>query len=234
MAGSIRILMISDLHFSREDVSESLAFKWLEEIVSHHSPDVLLSCGDWGEDCSIENFNSILALTRIYSIYGNHDNLPALRALRNADGTSVLLEDKVVNINGLRIAGICGIIAERRRMKKGVPRKRPEEYVEAAMKIARRGGVDILLIHETPPFSEYRRVMHFRESLQAVVEAIEIIRPKLVLNGHLHFSPYTLIKREDYLYLRIISSQKMKHYALLDDSKISIYHDRVKVLEEQL
>jgi len=49
----------------------------------------------------------------------------------------------------LKIAGISGIIARKRKVRKGVPRKTPAEYLSIARELKGK-EVDILLIHETP------------------------------------------------------------------------------------
>jgi len=70
----MKIMFISDLHYSSKS-SEIEAFKWLKKIVKYHMPEYLLSAGDWGYEVDMKNFIDILNLTKIYTIYGNHDNL---------------------------------------------------------------------------------------------------------------------------------------------------------------
>ncbi len=53
------------------------------------------------------------------------------------------MEDgEVREFGGLRSGAINGIIALRRKEKKGIPRKKPEECIEVAKKL--KGKVDIL------------------------------------------------------------------------------------------
>ena len=220
----MKIMFISDLHYSSKS-SEIEAFKWLKKIVKYHMPEYLLSAGDWGYEVDMKNFIDILNLTKIYTIYGNHDNLKVLLSLRNVDDTPILIKDEcILKIGELNIVGINGIIAERRRMRKGVPRKRPEDFIRIARSIDNK-NIDILLIHESPPFPEYRGSMHFRRSLNSILDVIRILKPRIIINGHLHFSPYTAIYCDKYIYIRIISSQDSRYYAIYDDEKIKIYCD---------
>ncbi len=61
----------------------------------------------------------------------------------------ILIGDKEVRVvNGIRFGAINGIGALRRREKKGVPRKRSEEFIEIAKKLKDR--TDVLLLHNSP------------------------------------------------------------------------------------
>jgi len=72
-----------------------------------------------------------------------------LKRLHNIDGEPVLMGDGEVRVfSGVRFGAINSIIALRRREKKGIPRKRPEEFVEYGKKLA--GKVDVLLLHDSP------------------------------------------------------------------------------------
>ncbi len=225
----MKILAVSDIHYEKEgaeDPEDTEAWNWLLSIVDYHKPDLIVGCGDWGSAINTQEFKELLSKTKVYTIYGNHENLKVLSELKNRDGTPVLLQDcEVVEFNGIKIGGINGIIALRRKSKKGVPRKRPEEFVEAAYCLAEK-KVDLLLIHETVPLPEYRGLIRFPSYLSAVVEAIKIAAPRLVVNGHIHIDQgYTLSRINNIMYLRVDSSQKSQHYAVLEENYIEVWRD---------
>ena len=101
----------------------------------------------------------------------------------------------------------------RRKEKKGIPRKRPEEFIEFTKNL--RGRIEILLLHDSPHLPEYEGRVARDERTAAVTMAIYEARPKLIFCGHLHLSPYT-IHRFNFgtLYIRIDTSQKHKCYPL--------------------
>jgi hypothetical protein len=110
-----------------------------------------LSCGDWGSAVTSGEFYNLLEKTVVLTIYGNHENMPILGGLYNIkESLPVLLRDgEIYEIGNLRIAGINGIVSIRRRSKAGVPRKRPEEFLNIAESLSDK-SVDILLMHEVP------------------------------------------------------------------------------------
>ena len=126
-------------------------------------------------------------------------------------------------------------IALRGGVKKGVPRKKPEEYIEVAKKL--KGKVDVLLIHDSPklPLPEYSFGANDGRA-QAVGIAIYETKPRIVFCGHLHIEkPYTICRHEcGTLYVRIDSSQRHKAYAVLhaSDERLEIRRDQ-EVFEEQ-
>ncbi len=235
-------MVISDLHYDKriyKGVDESRAWEWLLSIVDYHKPDLLISLGDWGEAVNEEEFFELLKKVRVWSIYGNHENMEVLKKMYNVltgRYEPILMEDgEVREFGGLRFGAINGIIALRRREKKGIPRKKPEEYIEVAKKL--KGKIDVLLIHDSPklPLEDYK-FMRDDVTTQAVGIAIYEARPKLVLCGHLHIEkPYTIYRYEyGTLYVRIDSSQRHRAYAILytGNEKLEIWRDQ-EVLEEQ-
>ena len=231
----MKIMVISDLHYEheiRKDADEGKAWNWLIEIVDLHKPDLLLSCGDWGSTINPEEFYELLRKTIVVSIYGNHENLQVLSSLYNVRTTyylPVLLEDgKIYNINGIIVTGINGIIASKRTVRKGVPRKTVEDFIGIAEKL-KNTDIDILLLHEAPALDIYRNKIAFDKRTKTVLEVIKLIKPKLVFNGHLHFSPYTVYRFEfGTLYIRIDSSQTSRHYCIYYPKRdiIEIWRDK--------
>ena len=222
----MRVMVVSDVHYSPfpfKGVDESGAFEWLAGIVDRERPDLLVGLGDWGEDAGFREFDLILDRVRLWTIYGNHDNVPLLRMLRNrvpdARGERVLFRDGEVRfLGGVGFGGVNGIVALRRRSRGGVPRKSPEEFVGSAV-LARSRGASVLMMHPSPwlPLPEYRKIRRGPETM-VVNEALERARPALALCGHLDLETgYTLYTMEwGGVCLRIDSSQLSRHYAVLE------------------
>ena len=237
----MKVLVISDLHYEKvlhKGVDESKAWEWLLLVVDYHKPDLLISLGDWGYAVNPAEFYELLRRVRVWSIYGNHDNLEVLRKMYNvlADKyEQVLMDDgEIREIDGVRFGAINGIVALKRKERKGVPRKRPEEFIEVAKNL--RGKVDVLLMHDSPklPLREYANIAD-DERVRAVTQAIEEARPRLVLCGHLHVSPYTVYRLEyGILYVRVDSSQAHRHYLILHTNSmvIEVWKDLDKVFSQ--
>ena len=236
-------MVISDLHYDMRifrGVDEDKAWEWLVSIVEYHKPDLLLSCGDWGTAINVEEFYGLLKRTVVLSIYGNHENMDVLSKLYNVLPSKylpVLIEDgRVYEVYGLSIAGINGIISEKRRSRKGVPRKKPEEFLKIARELEGR-GVDILLIHETPYLPELFPSMRDTVASKTALKTIEVIKPKVVFNGHMHYGGYKIhILPWGAKYIYIDSSQQNRHYAILytNNMKLEIWNDTKIIHSESI
>ena len=141
----------------------------------------------------------------------------------------ILMEDgEIREFGGLRFGAINGIIALKRKEKKGVPRKKPEEYIEVAKKL--KGKADVLLLHDSPrlPIPEYSFIANDGRA-QAVSIAIYEAKPRLALCGHLHIEkPYTIYRYEyGTLYVRIDSSQEHRAYLVLytGSGRLEVWRD---------
>ena len=240
----MRILIVSDIHHEgkpHRGIDQSRAWEWLLNIVDIHKPDLLLSCGDWGIAISKPEFYELLKRVLVLSIYGNHENMDVLNCIYNIKSKEylpVLMEDgKIYEFNNLRITGINGIIAEKKKIKKGVPRKTPSEFLEIAEKLKGK-NIDILLLHEIPAIREIYPEIRVNIATITAEQTIRIIEPKIVFNGHLHWYCYNTYKykNKDILYLRIDSSQRHKCYATMDvnnmkEFKIKVWED-LNIIEE--
>ena len=234
----MKIMVISDLHYEKrvfKGVDESRAWDWLLSIVDYHKPNLLLSCGDWGASISEAEFYELLKKTIVLTIYGNHENMDVLVKLHNIRTSNylpVLMEDsKVYEFGGLRIAGINGIIAKKKKVRKGVPRKTSDEFLEYAGKLAGK-DVDVLLLHETPYLPELFPFMKDDFASRTALEAVKIVKPRLVINGHMHSGSYKTYEfpwRARYIY--ISSDQKERHYLILHTGNmhVEVWRDYEKV-----
>ena len=217
---SMRVLVISDLHYDHKiykGIDERKAWSWLMGIIDYHKPDLLLSCGDWGTAITHEKFYNLLEKCPILTIYGNHENLSILKSLHNIktdEHLAILMKDgEVYEFHGLRIAGINGVVSVRRKSRKGIPRKRPDEYLRVARALAGK-GLDVLLMHEVPYLPSVFDNIRDTVSSRVALEAVKIIRPRLVVNGHMHAG----FKHYDFgfntRYVNIDSSQASRYYVI--------------------
>ena len=240
----MRVLAVSDVHYEFKvyrGVDESVAWEWLLRVVDFHKPDLLVSAGDWGEALNPKALEELLNRTVVFTIYGNHDPLEVLKGARNKFARlSVLLKDgKPVAYRGLLVGGVNGITSLSGRPKRGVPRKRPEEFLEAAKKLVTSDRrLDILLIHEVPALKHLYPRLRVGRGQVAALEALRIVKPRVVVNGHLDWSCYTLYTLKwsegvETLYLRVDSSQIHRCYAIIDfrEGVVTVYRD-MEVLEE--
>jgi uncharacterized protein len=173
-----RLLAVSDLH-------GDLRSAWAA--VEAAQPDVLLSCGDWGDPGEVELPDLVQFTQRlpVYTVYGNHDNLDALRAWSNQDGSSVLLPNgEVRTIGPITLAGINGIWAKSHRQPYYVL---DEEVEEAATRAAgQTQSLDILLTHGCPSGVADLTWQGRHGGQRCFLRAFQLLKPRLYLTGHLH------------------------------------------------
>jgi uncharacterized protein len=173
----MRLLAISDLH-------GDLRSAWAA--VEAARPDVLLSCGDWGDPGELElpDLEAFTARLPVYTVFGNHDHLDALQAWTNTDGSPVLLGNgEVRQVGDLRIAGINGIWAKSHRQPYYVL---DEEVEEAARGVSAGGPVDILLTHGCPSGVADLTWQNRRGGQRCFLGAFQLLQPRVYLTGHLH------------------------------------------------
>lgn len=181
----MRILAISDLHGDLDSAREA---------VRRFSPDLLLCCGDWGDDHEVsEDELARFATERtVLSTFGNHDSREKLTRLHNRDGTPVLLEQgEVRTVNGVRVAAIGGIWAKSHRLPHYVT---DDDVAEAAARIARAGPVDVLLTHGCPIGLADMTPSGRHGGQRCFLEAFKTIAPRIHLCGHLHVAQERILK----------------------------------------
>jgi len=218
----LRVLVVSDVHYERRvfrGVDESRAWEWLLGIVDLHGPDLLLGAGDWGSAVNPRDFYRLLVRTRVLTIYGNHENMRVLESLYNvgtSEYTPILMEDgRVYQVGPLRVAGISGLVAKRRREKKGVPRKTPEEFLAAARRLE-GAGVDVLLLHEAPYLPGLYPGMRRSLGPETALEVVRMVAPRLVVNGHMHMGFRHAWLPWGTLLVHVDSSQAARIYLILE------------------
>jgi uncharacterized protein len=181
----MRILIVSDLH---GDLCAA------DRAVANLRPDLLLSCGDWGdaEQVAEPALTALLEVVPTYTTFGNHDPLELLARLRNRDGSAVLLEQgQVREYGGLRVAAIGGIWAKSHAKPHYVT---DADVAAAAALIARSGSVDILLTHACPIGLADLTPTGRHGGQRCFLDAFKVISPRLHLCGHLHLAQERILK----------------------------------------
>jgi len=216
----MRVLMVSDLHYSKgtfHGLDESKSFDWFYEIVKKERPELTLSAGDFGREADFTLFQKIVEETHLLTVYGNHDDIGVIKYIVNKDGSKCWLEDDYIRqYKGLRIAGINGNIAK---IKRKVHHKTVEEIQEIISNYAEK-KIDVLITHEAPEHELITREKML--GYPVINEAIERIKPKLHLCGHVHI-PSQILRINDNLSINLDSSIERKEYALAEskNGKIS-------------
>jgi uncharacterized protein len=181
----MHILAVSDLHGDLHSV-------W--EAIEHFQPDLLLSCGDWGnaDEVSEADLAAFPARLPVLSTFGNHDAFSILRQLRNRDGSAVLLgQGEVRAVDGVRVAAIGGIWAKSHRLPHYVT---DADVADAAAKAAQNGPVDLLLTHGCPIGIADLTPSGRHGGQRCFLDASNAIAPLVHLCGHLHLAQETTLK----------------------------------------
>jgi Icc-related predicted phosphoesterase len=181
----MRILVISDLH-------GDLRSAWTA--VERFKPDVLLSCGDWGdpEEVTEAEMSEFPARLPVLSAFGNHDPLEILRRLRNRDQSPVLMgQGEVRMVEGVRVAAIGGIWAKSHRLPHYVT---DADVAQAAAQAARGGPVDVLMTHGCPVGLADITPTGRHGGQRCFLDAFHTIAPRVHLCGHLHVAQERTLK----------------------------------------
>jgi Icc-related predicted phosphoesterase len=181
----MHILVISDLHGNLGAARAA---------IDRFPPDLLLSCGDWGDPNEIDEraLASFSGPRRVLTTFGNHDALSVLERWRNRDGTAVLMgQGEVREVDGLRVAAIGGIWAKSHRLPHYVT---DADVTDAAARIARAGPIDILLTHGCPIGLADLTPKGSHGGQRCFLEANKTIAPRVHLCGHLHVAQERSLK----------------------------------------
>lgn len=145
-----QVILISDMHGQCEQ-----AINILEEM-GVLSESIVFTMGDMAGDGRmgadgdpIESYRRLLQLSdKFYLVQGNHDLFnPDVYTLVNDDGTRCALNETKIEIDGVTIGGLDGIIGEKNPGKHIYTR---DDYIR---RLKQLGGVDILLTHDLPAVS---------------------------------------------------------------------------------
>ncbi|MFP3347594.1 MAG: metallophosphoesterase family protein [Sulfolobaceae archaeon] len=203
------ILFISDLHKSLDDKEEIESVKWLLKILDELKPDYLIGAGDWGEGMSAADFSDILSRTKLIAVYGNHENFSMVKNFSIRDG-------QIISVGAMKVAGINGLIGDDENY--GIS---PNKFLKIISRL-RDKNVDVLITHQPPYLPEIYPKMRYNEAAELMLQALEQIKPKLHLNGHMTDGCYSYYEFEWGKYLRVDSSSKFRCYAIIDKD-VTVY-----------
>lgn len=238
----MKILVVSDIHYETGEnsffhgVDESNAFYWLMHTVRVHNPDCLIGLGDFGNGWTEFDWQKLVGKVYCKVIYGNHDNVEALKSVTSAEGLPVNPPDgSIISLSKYKFGFINGIMSSSP-FRKGVPRKTLEAYMQYATKFK---DIDFVCSHMSPYLEEYGDYIHPDKWTIAVNSFIDVATPKYWLGGHLTYDDFSFAKMSDSsrtTVIRVDSSQSTKTYAIIDTdfNSISIYKDGEELMSKQI
>lgn len=190
-------------------------FEHIVKAVQQHRPEAIVILGDLQAKRPLEyELSTILSLTEVWWIHGNHDtdnevDYDNLFASALADRN---LHGRVVDIAGVRIAGLGGIFRRQIWMppdlakfetpeaylaqcgkgnwwRGGLPRKHRSSIFPSDCSQLMGQGADILVSHEAPTSNAH--------GFQAIDELARALQVKVAFHGHHHMdTDYGLDERE--------------------------------------
>ncbi|MGC8596825.1 MAG: metallophosphoesterase family protein [Thermocladium sp.] len=215
------LLLVSDLHKSIEP-REFYAIDWLIDLIDEIKPDALISAGDWDEYVTPNDMHEVISRTALFTIYGNHENFGLIKRYAISDGS-------IHVVKGLRVSGVNGLIGE----EEGEYIISVDRFMKVIERVKRRvDRPDIFIMHQPPYLPDQYPWMRRDRYSEVALEAINILKPRLLLNGHMTGSCYNYGKYEWGTYLRVDSSQRYRCYAVLtiSDARIRVFNDNEEVL----
>ncbi|AGY57067.1 metallophosphoesterase family protein [Gloeobacter kilaueensis] len=115
----------------------------------------------------------------VAGVAGNHDDFgaPSERAAFASEPGIHLLDGEVVDLGGLKIAGLGGIIGDPQKQQ----RRREKDFIRALKRLL-KADPDLLLLHQGPDAPPWNLAGH-----EAIRRAMERSSKPLVMSGHVHW-----------------------------------------------
>lgn len=141
--------------------------------------DLILACGDLSRDY-LEFLVDASSCPVVY-VRGNHDD-----GLDDVPpGGCICAEDKVVVINGIRIAGLGGSQRYRQGRNMFTEKQMQKRVRRLRMKILWRGGIDIFVAHSPARYvNDFDSLSH--RGFECFNDLINRYHPKYFVHGHIH------------------------------------------------
>lgn len=211
-----KLLLISDLHKTIEP-GEYEAVNWLIGVIDDVKPDILISAGDWGEYLTQDDLYAIISRVPLITVYGNHENFGLIKHYAIGDGA-------IRRVHGLTLSGINGLISQ----SDGEYTIGFNRFMRVINRIKRKvNSLDLLIMHQPLYLPDQYPWMRNDEYSTVALDAVKLLKPRLLLNGHMTGECYNYGKYEWGNYLRVDSSQRYRCYAILstDDMSIKVLKD---------
>lgn len=151
--------------------------------------DLILSSGDL--KAAYLSFVVTMARAPLMYVPGNHDTGYATKEPEGCD----CIDAKIVEYRGLRILGLGGCRWYRPGDHQYSEREMQKRIRRLRWKIAKYGGVDIIVTHAPPRgVGDSEDPAHI--GFECFLDLIDTYRPKYLLHGHVHMSYGMHIQRE--------------------------------------
>jgi Icc-related predicted phosphoesterase len=210
LQGIVRIFLASDVHGSRQALAE------LPARARHQNADIIVLAGDISHRGKPRGF--IEELVRAF------DGRPVLAVPGNLDphevhgdfaraGAISVHEGRIV-IGGTGFAGMGGSTPH----IFGGPYQVEEKKIELGLRLAEPG--DVLVLHCPPHGTLDRTRIGLRAGSRAAAAAVERLRPKLVLCGHVH-EARGVVTRGETLYVNAGPGKNLCSALILGDGHTS-------------
>ncbi len=177
----MKILCISD---------EELAFFWDNYVPGRlREYDLILSSGDL--KAAYLSFIVTMARAPVMYVHGNHDTGYAVTEPEGCDS----IDGQIVEYRGLRILGLGGCLWYRPGDHQYSEKDMRRRIRKLRWKIAKYGGVDIVVTHAPPEgVGDSDDLAH--RGFGSFLELIDTYHPKYLLHGHVHMRYGMHIQRE--------------------------------------
>lgn len=143
--------------------------------------DLILSCGDLKADYL--TFLATMGHAPLLYVHGNHD---VGYARRPPEGC-VCVEDRVLNMAGLRILGLGGSPLYNGGAHQYTEKQMQRRINRLRWKLYRAGGVDIVLTHAPPRgYGDADDLAH--RGFEAFFPLLDKYKPRYLIHGHVHMS----------------------------------------------
>jgi len=187
----VRILCFSDVHEN---------FEKMFELISNSKADLILFCGDLclngGKQESV-SFSTHDLLSQIsipfFWVHGNHDDNNYLSSQKPKN---LIKPGKIVDFNGLKIAGLGGNFSPKKfDIKRNIIETRFYHFIlKEDIEKFKESNIDIFLSHDSPKALR-------KEGCCLLDDLIKKMHPKLCLSGHHH--QFKTLEKDGVIYLSL-------------------------------
>lgn len=204
----MRIFLASDIHGARAAVAELPARALLQ------GADLIVLAGDISHRGKPRGFIEELVAgfhgLPVLAVPGNLDPLEVHPDFARAG--AIFLHEGRIKVEGLGFAGMGGATPH----LFGGPYQVEEKKIELGLRLAEPG--DVLVVHCPPRGTLDRTTLGIRAGSRAAAAAVERLRPRLVLCGHVH-EARGVLERDGTLYVNAGPGKKLCSALITGDAQ---------------